>query len=164
MKRLITTILITTMAVAVAASPAAAIETQELRVAREAYLTAEIAAAQQARLSELRSINGPYGDDHSEFSWNVERWRPIVEMYFPEDRVEWALRIIRCESHGDPTAKNPHSSASGLFQHLARLWPERSARAGFAGSDVFDPYANIAVAAWLLEHGGPGNWVCKARR
>ncbi len=164
MKRMITTVLVAVMALATTAAPASAIETQELRVAREAYLTAQLAATQAARLTDLRDINGPYDHDPGEFTWDVERWRPVVEWYFPADRVEWALRIIRCESHGDPIAKNPHSTASGLFQHLASLWPERAAKAGFAGADVFDPIANIAVGAWLLENGGPGNWVCKARR
>lgn len=113
-------------------------------------------------LRELLSINGPYDGQWTEFAWEVERWRPVVETYFPDDRVDWALRIIECESHGDPNAKNPHSSASGLFQHLASAWPERAADAGFAGTDVFDPFANIGVAAWLLDNGGAGHWVCKA--
>ena len=92
----------------------------------------------------------------------VEQWRPLVSTYFPAGAVEWALAIIKCESGGNPSAKNPSSSASGLFQHLAKYWPERSAKAGWAGADIFDPAANIAVAAWLWSTGGPGHWVCKA--
>lgn len=72
------------------------------------------------------------------------------------------MRVMACESGGNPLAKNPRSSASGLFQHLARLWPERSVKAGWPGADIFDPEANIAVAAWLYYYGGgPGHWVCK---
>ncbi len=164
MKKTLITLLIAATAMAATAAPAAAIETAEFRAAREAYLTAQAEEAQRALLEDLRAVNGPYDNDRDEFSWAVERWRPVVEMYFPEDRIDWALRIIQCESHGDPTAKNPHSTASGLFQHLASLWPERSAKAGFADADVFDPFSNVAVAAWLLENGGPGNWVCKARK
>lgn len=83
----------------------------------------------------------------------VERWRPLVEEHFAPPDVDLALRVIGCESDGIPTAKNPRSSASGLFQHLGRFWPERSAAAGWAGSSIFDPEANVAVAAWLRQDG-----------
>ncbi len=85
---------------------------------------------------------------------NVETWRPLVEAHFAPTDVARALRVIGCESSGDPDAKNPRSSASGLFQHLGRFWPERSVKAGLAGADIFDPEANVAVAAWLVYQGG----------
>ena len=147
------------------ATPAAAIETPELAEALTEYRIKQtkVAELRQAQLLlELRTINGPYADGNDEFAWAVERWRPIVAAYFPSDRVDWALRIMECESHGDPDAKNPTSTASGLFQHLASLWQERTIAAGWEGADIFDPFANIAMAAWLLETGGPGHWVCKA--
>jgi hypothetical protein len=84
----------------------------------------------------------------------LDRWRPLVAEYFEADDVELALSVIGCESHGDPGAANPSSSARGLFQHLASLWPERAAQAGHPGADILDPRANIAVAAWLVYHGG----------
>ena len=104
---------------------------------------------------------GPFWD-------NVERWRPIVtEAVFAwggdEADVHRFLRIMQCESGGDPNAKNPTSSASGLMQQLARYWPGRASAAGMAGADVFDPYANIWVSAWLAlaaPGGGFGHWVC----
>lgn len=162
-----TTLIATAIAFTSMATPAAAVETVELRQARDNYRSEQLAIAeaeQEVLLAELRKINGPYADARGEFTWDVERWRPVVDTYFPEDRVDWALRIMECESRGDPNAKNPNSSASGLFQHLARLWPERAAAAGWADADVFDPFANIAVAAWLLENGGTSHWVCKATR
>ena len=165
MKRLIIILAATLITMTAAAGPAAAVETPELRQARSAYLNERAAIAeaeQELLLAELREVNGPYDNITNEFRWAVERWRPVVDMYFPEDRVDWALRIMECESKGKPDAKNPTSSASGLFQHLARLWPPRAEAAGFADADVFDPFANIAVAAWLLENGGPSHWVCKA--
>lgn len=84
----------------------------------------------------------------------VDRWRDLVSRYFAPDDVDRALDIIRCESHGNPDAANPISSARGLFQHLASMWPERAAQAGRPGADIYDPDANIAVAAWLVYHGG----------
>lgn len=146
---------------------ASAVETPEFAEAASQYRLAQLEQAelrQEQLLAELRAINGPYDNVRGEFAWAVERWRPVVAMYFPADRVDWALRIIECESHGDPMAKNPTSTASGLFQHLASLWDERTRAAGWEDADVFDPFANIAVAAWLLDTGGPGHWVCKAAK
>lgn len=83
----------------------------------------------------------------------------LVELFFEQDDVDRALEIVNCESGGDPFAKNPTSTASGLFQHLASMWEERSRLAGWAGADVFDPVANVAVAAWLTyERGGWSHW------
>jgi hypothetical protein len=90
---------------------------------------------------------------------SVSDWRPLVEQFFEPRHVAKALRVIACESGGDPLAKNPVSTASGLFQHLGSLWGSRSAAAGWAGADVFDPVANVAVAAWLVyDHGGWSHW------
>lgn len=96
------------------------------------------------------------------YSAGVEQWRGLVESYFAAGDVAWAMRVMKCESKGDPDAKNPYSSASGLFQHLARYWDERSAKAGWGGANIFDPTANVAVAAWLFySGGGAGHWVCR---
>jgi hypothetical protein len=160
-------------AVAATAAPAAAIPATVTTAPAElieplqqyrAELLEQIELRHERELQDLRLLNGPYESERSSFPWAVERWRPVVALYFAQDRIEWALRIIACESGGDPEARNPHSSATGLFQHLGRYWPRRSAAAGWAGADITDPFANIAVAAWLLEHGGTSNWVCKARR
>jgi hypothetical protein len=79
----------------------------------------------------------------------VERWRSLAGTFFPSHRVEEALRIIDCESNGDPDAYNPYSGASGLFQFIPETWATTSTRAGYAGASVFDPEANVASAAWL---------------
>lgn len=99
-------------------------------------------------------------------SWvaGAEAWRPLVAAHFPANQVDYALAVIWCESKGVPTAKNPSSSASGLFQHLARYWPERSAAAGIPGADIFDPTASTIVAAWLVldaPGGGWHHWTCR---
>ena len=85
--------------------------------------------------------------------WNhppaVEQWRSLVTRYFPSNRVEEALRIIDCESNGDPDAVNPYSNASGLFQFLPSTWASTAPKAGWGGYSVFNPEANVASAAWL---------------
>lgn len=89
----------------------------------------------------------------------VDRWRPLVEYWFPPGEVEKALRVIWCESRGNPDAVNPASTqASGLFQHLPEFWPQRSQAAGFPGSSIFNPTANVGVAAWLVNRDGWGHW------
>ncbi len=84
----------------------------------------------------------------------AEDWRPLIAHFFDTSDVDLAVAVVDCESRGVPEAKNPRSTASGLFQHLASMWPPRAASAGYAGSDVFDPVANTAVAAWLVYEGG----------
>lgn len=85
--------------------------------------------------------------------WNhppaVEQWRSLVQQHFPANRVEEALRIMDCESNGDPNAYNPYSGASGLFQFLPSTWASTAPKAGYAGASVFEPVANTASAAWL---------------
>lgn len=90
---------------------------------------------------------GGGGDwDHSA---GVEQWRSLVEQFFPSSRVEEALRIIECESNGNPDAVNPYSGASGLFQFLPSTWATTAPNAGYSGASALDPEANTASAAWL---------------
>lgn len=97
----------------------------------------------------------------------VEQWRSLVQQFFPSSRVEEALRIIGCESNGDPDAVNPYSGASGLFQFLPSTWATTAPSAGYPGASPLDPEANIASAAWLAnryqELGYPywHAWNCK---
>ncbi|MDH3308150.1 MAG: hypothetical protein OEO77_11610 [Acidimicrobiia bacterium] len=95
---------------------------------------------------------------------SAEDWRPLVEQFFQPGHVDRAVRIIGCESGGDPAAKNSRSTASGLFQHLGSLWGPRADASGYGGADVFDPVANVATAAWLVyEGGGWGHWNASRR-
>ena len=79
----------------------------------------------------------------------VEQWRGLVQQHFPANRVDEALRIIQCESGGDPNALNPYSGAAGLFQFLPSTWASTAPKAGYPDASVFDPTANTASAAWL---------------
>ncbi len=99
------------------------------------------------------------------YTGGVEQWRPLVAAYFRPGDVDRALRIMQCESGGDPNIMHDFSnpaSASGLMQHLGKYWARRSAAAGFAGASIFDPTANVATAAWLRDQpGGWGHWECR---
>ena len=94
----------------------------------------------------------------------VERWRvPVVEAlkeYGLEEEEKTFMRVLRCESFGDPDAKNPESGASGLMQHIPSYWADRATVSGFHGASPFDPIANIYASVWLLDIGGWSHWEC----
>jgi soluble lytic murein transglycosylase-like protein len=92
----------------------------------------------------------------------VEEWRSLVSSYFAPTDVDKALRVISCESGGDPNAQNPSSGAAGLFQHIPRYWPERAALVGLPGASIFDPVANVAAAAYLVYTEGWSPWAASA--
>ncbi len=131
-------------------------------LAERAVAAAELwAESERTAMIALASEEAVHGEDP------VERWRSLVERYFAPERINEALSIIDCESNGDPDARNPRSSASGLFQFLARTWLHSSEQAGFQGESPFSPEANIAAAAWLVEYSlGAGDspwahWTCR---
>lgn len=73
-----------------------------------------------------------------------ECWRSEIAKYsWP---VEQAMKVMRCESGGNPNAVNERSNARGLFQILG---------------GTLDPVENIAHAhrMWLKRGWQP--WVCK---
>jgi hypothetical protein len=92
----------------------------------------------------------------------VEEWRSLVSAYFAPEHVDLALKIISCESGGDPNAQNPSSGAAGLFQHIPRYWDARVAGAGMPGASIFDPIANVAASAYLAYSDGWGHWSASA--
>ncbi len=85
----------------------------------------------------------------------IERWRPLVSLYFPNEEVETALCIIDHESRGRPGADNPRSTARGLFQILGSLWAPHY---GVARSDLYDPAINTRIALDIWENYGWGAW------
>jgi hypothetical protein len=71
---------------------------------------------------------------------------------------EVALCVAETESNLDPSAVNPITGASGLFQFLPSTWSSLSDLAGWGGSSVFEARANAAVAAWTVAHYGWHPW------
>lgn len=84
----------------------------------------------------------------------IERWRPLVEQYDGWN-PDTMLNIIHCESRGNPTAQNPRSTATGLFQIMQSVWYPDGPR-----SDLHDPILNteIAYRVWLIQ--GYQAWEC----
>ena len=149
--------------VAVAADPRSA-----QAAARAAHLSDRAdAVVDRSHLSEPAAIRFDGGEFEDLATDPIRRWVPLVERYFPSELVTEALAIIDCESGGDPSARNPRSSAAGLFQFIEGTWEYASEQAGFAGATPDDPVANVAAAAWLVEYSlgagdGPwAHWTCR---
>jgi len=149
---------------------AARIELDELFTLADARV-AEAFRNLEAADEEYRAAQADLKEAQAKYRWtgSVEQWRWLVEKYFPADRVDEALRVMACESRGNPNAKNPSSSATGLFQFLDGTWAWMSVMSGWGGYSRLDPEANTAVAAYLMDFsirsghpgGAWGHWECK---
>jgi len=85
---------------------------------------------------------------------DVEQWRELVSVYWGED-TEQALCIISHESGGNANAKNPKSSARGLFQILGSLWAPHF---GVSYEALYDPELNVCLAREIYLVQGWGAW------
>lgn len=86
----------------------------------------------------------------------VEHYRPMVAYYWGRHgATDRMLRIMRCESGGNPNALHPRTDVRGLFQVRyplwSKLWP----------GNYYDPWTNAAIAyqVWLTQ--GYRAWACK---
>lgn len=145
-------------------------ETQSMRAFTAAAVivatvvaTVPVAAHAEAQDPWLRNLIADADPPTTqEVTHDVERWRGLVQAHFGPTTTDAALRVMACESGGNPDAYNSSSGASGLFQHLQRYWDARSDAAGWGDVSPFDPPANVAVAAWLSNRGADwSHWVCK---
>ncbi len=103
----------------------------------------------------------PYTCDH------LPTLDDLIRTYFlPEDRA-WAFRVVFCESSGQPDDVFNEAVSSALavgwFQHLKKYWDTgyrkgRAWDAGFGGYSIFDPIANVGVAAHLFYTSGAHHW------
>jgi len=67
----------------------------------------------------------------------VEQWRPLVAKYFPANQVDNALKIMACESRGNPNAVS-RTNDHGLMQIHKGL--------AIHGQKIYDPEFNIQLA------------------
>ena len=103
----------------------------------------------------------------TQWTGNVEQWRPLVAKYFG-NLADHAMCILNYETGetGDPNAKNPRSSAAGLFQFLRSTWnkvPTSITGGSYDSGAVYHPEANVAAAAWLQQNDGWGQWTVNWR-
>lgn len=83
------------------------------------------------------------------------------------DRFPAWDRVIRCESGGNAQAKNPHSSASGLFQIVNGTWRSYGGSTFASQARWAHPMEQLVIAERILwaghgRHGpqGPRAWSC----
>ncbi len=89
----------------------------------------------------------------TKFSDLVERWRPLVEKYFPPELVDKALYVISYESGGNPKAAGDGGAARGLFQ----IQDSRNFSSRPNADYLDDPENNIKYAAQSLG-AASGKW------
>jgi len=84
--------------------------------------------------------------------------------YYPETIVygsfadkEIVIRIIQCESGGNPNAKNPNSTARGLMQ-VIKSSEEFCERELGMELDMYDPDDNLLCGECLMANGGLAHW------
>lgn len=88
------------------------------------------------RIVEASQDQSGWHDLAISVGWSEENW-PILSC------------IISRESHGNPNAKNKHSSATGLLQELASHHP---------GVDLYDPETNLRVGVEMFNSRGWQPW------
>jgi len=80
-----------------------------------------------------------------------------------------ALAIAECESHLDPGARNPRSTATGIFQwvnpgvwYSTPYWTELgiSIWAEYANGNPGAWTADVDAGVWALAHGFRSHWAC----
>jgi hypothetical protein len=140
--------------------------------------TAMVAAQERSSVVEQRTPNAPVGGSNPSVPANVEQWRGLVESIFPAFAVETMLRVVRCESSGNPAAHNENPASGddsvGLAQvnlH-ASLLPGRIALLQSLGYEAYDRDSAVAIlmdpeanlrAAYRISAGGTswGAWTCR---
>lgn len=80
---------------------------------------------------------------------------------FPASAVDAALRVMACESGGNPWATGS-AGERGLFQVMPRYHQAKADAAFGAGADLYDPYINTVVAS-IISAGGSNwaAWTCR---
>ena len=83
----------------------------------------------------------------------------IVEEFAGTGHEQKALKVAKCESGFNPSAKNSSSSASGVFQIIRGTW-NAYAR---PGESVWNARDNIRVAyrIWKASNQSWRQWVCR---
>lgn len=87
---------------------------------------------------------------------DVESWRPLVAKYFAWEDVDRALCLMGYESNGNPTAQNPDSTATGLFQIMHSVWAETFGVKH--RSEWHDPELNVYAASVIRSTQGWTAW------
>lgn len=83
----------------------------------------------------------------------------LVAEHFPPEQVPTALRVMACESKGDPGATGTLGER-GLFQIRPELWQYLADLLFWPGASLYDPEVNVATAAAIWKVLGWSAWSC----
>lgn len=100
------------------------------------------------------------------YSGSAEQWRSLLSGYWTGAELDFALCVVEGESRGDPGAKNPRSTAAGLWQFLRSTWDTVAAAVGGPSYDSgapYDPHIATEYAYWLQTTDGWYHWNAAAR-
>ena len=91
-------------------------------------------------------------------SWTVTEVDELIRRYADEYGANYRLArtIAHCESGLRFDAKNPGSTASGVFQYIRGTWANTPE--GKAGESVFNAEANVKAAVRHLAKKGTSPW------
>lgn len=135
------------------ATPQAADPTEQLHTtvdhaqAEHDQLVAERArAAQRAARAARTTTTRPSPAARAAGTDGCGGWRYLIAQFFPPGEHSRACRILLCESGGNPNARNPRSTATGLFQILG---------------GTTDPVGNVRHASEMWRARGWQPWVCR---
>ena len=70
--------------------------------------------------------------------------------------------IVALESGYNPLAKNPYSSAAGIWQFIRSTFNSTAQRMELPytyDQNVFDAHVNAQMGAWLLATDGKSHWI-----
>jgi len=91
-----------------------------------------------------------------------DRHEPPVSRSAPTAAVRFLKCVVGHESHGNPKAENPRSTASGLFQFIDGTWRHYARRIPAARKYGHAAHAPTAVqwqvALLAVKWGGHGHW------
>src|SRR5665647_1617166 len=127
-------------AAAQATEPGACSVTQAHRAVHAAH-RAYVRAA--SRYREAQRVLGATRAASDRYGHSVGRWVRLARCVgWPWGQIPTLMLVIDRESGGDPAAKNPASTASGLLQFLSDWWSDRW--------NPFNPRVNLShgYRAW----------------
>lgn len=120
------------------------------------YLKSKVAQAQKIEKGQLKVINNLKSSLKNDPS--INECIQLATIAYPSFTVARANYLIDHESRtsGLQFAKNPTSTASGLYQFLTSTFA--STPYGKAGMSIWSPCAQSLAAGWMHENGRGGEW------
>jgi hypothetical protein len=97
-----------------------------------------------AQMPVVQAANNPIKEEVIELITNKAEVHGV--------NIPLALALADIESGYNPTAKNPSSTAKGLFQFIDKTW------ADLCVGEVFNPESNTDCAMSLIARGGLHHW------